>query len=94
MAQFTIDIPDELLPALVVEFGLVQGSTTATTPEEYFQGSIVETVRQRAEIYKVGPYFTGPIDPRFNADGTPFGFVPTVDPAILEDGAVIAEEAV
>ena len=94
MAQFTIDIPDELLPALVVEFGLVQGSTTATTPEEYFQGSIVETVRQRAEIYKVGPYFTGPIDPQYNADGTPFGVAPTVDPAILEDGAVIAEEAV
>ena len=95
MAQFTIDIPDELLPALVVEFGLVQGSTTATTPEEYFQGSIVETVRQRAEIYKVGPYFTGPIDPQYNADGTPFGFVaPVADPAILEDGAVIAEEAV
>ena len=94
MAQFTIDIPDELLPALVVEFGLVQGSTTAATPEEYFQGSIVETVRQRAEIYKVGPYFTGPTDPQFNADGTPFGFAPIVDPAILEDGAVIAEEAV
>ena len=55
MAQFTIEIPDELLPALVVEFGLVQGSTTATTPEEYFQASIVETVRQRAEAYKVGP---------------------------------------
>jgi hypothetical protein len=95
MAQFTIDIPDELLPALVVEFGLVQGSTTATTPEEYFQGSIVETVRQRAEIYKVGPYFTGPTNPQFNADGTPFGVVaPVVDPAILEDDAVIAEEAV
>ena len=48
MAQFTIDIPDELLPALVAEFALVQGSTTATTPEEYFAGSVVETVRQRA----------------------------------------------
>ena len=76
MAQFTIDIPDELLPALVVEFGLVQGSTTATTPEEYFQGSILETVRQRAEMYKVGPYFTGPTDPQFNADGTVFGAPP------------------
>jgi len=93
MAQFSIDIPDELLPALVVEFGLVQGSTTATTPEEYFQASIVETVRQRAESYKVGPYYTGPISPQFNADGTPY-VAPVVDPAILEDGAVIAEEAV
>ena len=73
MAQFTIEIPDELLPALVVEFGLVQGSTTATTPEEYFEASIVETVRQRAEIYKVGPYYLGPIPPQFNADGTPYG---------------------
>ena len=73
--KFTIDIPDELLPALVAEFALVQGSTTATTPEEYFAGSVVETVRQRAEIYKVGPYYVGPVDPQFNADGTLFGVV-------------------
>jgi hypothetical protein len=76
MAQFTIDIPDELLPALAVEFSIVQGSVPATTPEEYFAASIVETVRQRAEIYKVGPYYFGPIDPQFNADGTPYGTVP------------------
>jgi hypothetical protein len=31
MAQFTIEIPDQLLPALAVEFGLVQGSTDAPT---------------------------------------------------------------
>ena len=81
MAQFTIDIPDELLPALVAEFSLVQGSTPATTPEEYFAGSVVETVRQRAEIYKVGPYYVGPVDPQFNADGTLFGVVePEIDP--------------
>jgi ribosomal protein L21E len=71
MAQFTIEIPDQLLPALVVEFGLVQGSTDATTPEEYFQASIVETVRQRAEAYKVGPYFVGAVEPKFLIDGTP-----------------------
>ena len=76
MAQFTIEIPDQLLPALVVEFGLVQGIADATTPEEYFQASIVETVRQRAEAYKVGPYYVGPVDPQYNADGTPFGVVP------------------
>jgi hypothetical protein len=81
MAQFTIDIPDELLPALAAEFLLVQGSTEATTAEEYFAGSVVETVRQRAEIYKVGPYYVGPVDPQFNADGTPFG----VEPAPAEE---------
>jgi hypothetical protein len=78
MAQFTIDIPDELLPALVAEFSLVQGSTPATTPEDYFAASVVETVRQRAELYQVGPYYVGPVDPQFQADGTPFG-APVVD---------------
>jgi len=75
MAQFTVDIPDELLPALVAEFSLVQGSTPAATPEEYFAASVVETVRQRAELYKVGPYYAGPVDPQFRADGKPFGYV-------------------
>lgn len=81
MAQFTIDVPDELLPALVAEFSLVRGSTTATTPEEYFAGSVVETIRQRAEIYRVGPYYVGTVDPQFNADGTLFGVIePEIDP--------------
>jgi hypothetical protein len=86
MAQFTIEIPDELLPALAVEFSLVQGSTTATTPEEYFQDSIVETVRQRAEVYKVGPYYVGPVNPQFRADGKPYGYVdPEPEPEATED---------
>lgn len=74
MAQFSLTIPDELIPALVAEFGIVSaaGGTDATTPEEYFEASIVETVRQRAEAYKVGPYYVGPIPPQFNADGTPY----------------------
>jgi hypothetical protein len=83
MAQFTLDIPDELLPALAAEFSLVQGSTAATTAEEYFAASVVETVRQRAELYKVGPYFVGPVDPQFRADGKPFDYV---DPDPVGDG--------
>jgi hypothetical protein len=82
MAQFVVDIPDELLPALVVEFSLVQGSIAATTLEEYFSASIVETVRQRAEIYKVGPYYIGPTPPQFNADGTPYSPVTEGEPAL------------
>lgn len=74
MAQFTVDIPDELLPALVAEFSIVSGAgaTEAATPEEYFQASVVETIRQRAEAYSVGPYFSGPTPPQFNQDGTPY----------------------
>lgn len=102
MAQFTVDIPDELLPALAAEFLLTQGGTTATTPEEYFQASIVETVRQRAELYKVGPYYVGPVDPQFRADGKPFGYVdpepepePIIDPdAEVLDAPVVEEEVV
>jgi hypothetical protein len=74
MALFELDVPDELLPALVAEFHLVStaGATEATTPEEYFAGSVIETLRQRAELYRVGEYYVGPIDPQFNADGTPY----------------------
>ena len=83
MAQFTIDIPDELLPALAAEFSIVQDSVPATNPQEYFTASVIETVRQRAELYKVGPYYAGPVDPQFNADGTPFG-APVVEPEVGE----------
>ena len=85
MAQFTLDIPDELLPALAVEFSIVSagGGTTATTPEEYFAGSVLETVRQRAELYKVGPYFVGSTPPVWNADGTPY-VAPVVEPEVGE----------
>lgn len=88
MAQFSLVIPDELLPALAAEFSIVSaaGSTEATTPEEYFAASIVETVRQRAEIYKVGPYYFGPIDPQFNADGTAYGTV--TEPPLVEEELV------
>lgn len=105
MAQFILDIPDELLPALVAEFSLVQGSVDAATPEEYFAASVVETVRQRAELYKVGPYYAGPVDPQFRADGKPFGYVDPigpkpeeeliVDPDVeTQDAPVVEEEAV
>jgi hypothetical protein len=82
MAQFTLKLPDELLPALVAEFSLVKDFTEAETPEAYFAASVVETVRQRAELYKVGPYFEGPKEPQFNQDGTPYV---APEPEIEED---------
>jgi len=93
MTQFTLEIPDELLPALVAEFSLVQGSTTATTPEEYFAASVVEIVRQRAELYKVGPYYAGPVNPQFNADGKPYGYVEP-EPETLETNDTTTEPEV
>ena len=73
MAQFSFELPDELIPALIAEYWIVSvaGDTSATSPEEYFKESIIETVRQRAKEYKVGPYFEGVVQPRFLVDGTP-----------------------
>lgn len=69
MALFTVDLPNELLPGLVAELSTMPD---APTPEEYFQSSAIELLRQRCEVYKVGPYYTGPTPPQFNADGTPY----------------------
>ena len=69
MALFTVDLPNEFLPGLVAELSTMPD---APTPEEYFQASAVELLRQRCEAYKVGPYYVGPIPPQFNADGTPY----------------------
>ena len=77
MALFTVDLPNELLPGLVAELSTMPD---APTPEEYFQASAVELLRQRAEAYKVGPYYVGPIPPQFNADGTPYE-APAEEPA-------------
>ena len=73
MSQLTITVPDELLPAITAEFLAIKtgNGTEAASPEEYFQESVVEIIRQRAELLKVGPYFKGAVEPRFLADGTP-----------------------
>lgn len=95
MAQFFLTVPDELLPALAAEFSIVSaaGGTEATTAEEYFAGSVIEIVRQRAEIYKVGPYYIGPTPPQFNADGTPYPPV-TEDELVPEINHASSEESV
>jgi hypothetical protein len=73
MADFTISVPNELLPALQAEFLIVSstGATAAATAEEYFAASVIETLRQRCETYKVGPYYVGALEPKFLADGSP-----------------------
>jgi hypothetical protein len=54
----------------------------------------VEIVRQRAEIYKVGPYFEGAVEPKFLIDGMPnpayqgadaIALPPEPEPEIEED---------
>lgn len=69
MAQFTVDIPDELLPGLVAKLSTI---SNAPTLDEYFAASAVELMRQCCKVYKVGPYYVGAILPQFNADGKPY----------------------
>lgn len=89
MAQFTLDVPDELLPGLVAEISTLQDKVT---PEEYFQASAVELLRQRCAVYKVGPYYVGPTPPQFNQDGTPY--TPPQADEIAPAGDVVTEPAV
>ena len=82
MAQFTLDVPDELLPGLVAEISTLQDKVT---PEEYFQASAVELLRQRCAVYKVGPYYVGPTPPQFNQDGTPYVAPVDNDTSVAEE---------
>jgi hypothetical protein len=94
MANFSLPIPDELLPALTAEFLIVSstGATTASSAEEYFAASVVEIVRQRAEIYKVGPYFEGAVEPRFLADGMPNPAYQGADAIVLPEPEIESDE--
>jgi hypothetical protein len=94
MAVFSLTIPDELLPALQAEFLIVStaGATEAATAEEYFAGSVLETVRQRAEIYKVGPYFEGAVEPKFLIDGMPNPAYSGDDAIVLPEPEIVLEE--
>jgi hypothetical protein len=84
---FSLEVPDELLPALQAEFLIVStaGATDAATAEEYFAASVIETLRQRCETYKVGPYYVGALEPKFLADGSP-------NPAYQGSDAIVLPE--
>jgi hypothetical protein len=73
MQTFTISIPSELIPAIEAEYLAVStgGGTSASSAAEYFEASVIESVRQRAALYKVGGYHPGvvTVQPRFLADG-------------------------
>lgn len=82
MATFTVDIPEELLPGLIAELHTLPAGTS---PEQYFAASAVELLRQRCEVYKVGPYYVGPVLPKFCADGTLY----SADPVGVTDVTMI-----
>jgi hypothetical protein len=84
MAQFLIDVPDELAPGVIATAAL-QGMA----PEDVVQEYAIALATKTCQDLKVGPYYTGPIPPQFNADGTPY-----VAPPLDNDTTVLAEEEV
>jgi len=65
--DFTITIDDTLVPGIIATANL-EGKDPEDVVAEY-----AESVSRKAcQDLKVGPYYTGPIAPQFNADGTPY----------------------
>lgn len=79
--DYTISIPDELVPGIVATAYAEQRQ-----PSEVIATRAEAMARKACEDYKVGPYYVGPIPPDFNADGTPY-VAPAEDPAPVEEPA-------
>jgi hypothetical protein len=67
MAMFEITIDDTLAPGIIAT-----ASLEGKTPEEVVEEYATSMATKVCQDLKVGPYYTGPVNPQFNADGTPY----------------------
>jgi hypothetical protein len=67
MAEFIISIDNSLAPGIIAT-----ASLEGKTPEEVVNEYAEALANKTCQDLKVGPYYTGPIPPQFNADGTPY----------------------
>ena len=65
--DYQISIPDELIPGIVAT-AYAEGKQPEDVVSEYAESM----ARKVCQDLKVGPYYTGPIPPAFNQDGTPY----------------------
>lgn len=74
MAQITITIPDEFVPGVLARmYDANQSREVPYANVEEFLSEYSEALASGACFdYKVGPFYVGPINPKFNADGTPY----------------------
>jgi hypothetical protein len=77
MATFEITIDDTLAPGIIAT-AILEGKEPEEVVSEYATGMATKVCQD----LKVGPYYTGPIPPQFNADGTPYV---APEPEIEED---------
>jgi hypothetical protein len=67
MATFQITIDDTLAPGIIAT-AILEGKQPEKVVEEYATSMATKVCQD----LKVGPYYTGPVPPQFNADGTPY----------------------
>jgi hypothetical protein len=67
MATFNISIDDTLVPGIIATAALEE-----KTPEDVVEEYATSMATKACQDFKVGPYYTGPTPPQFNADGTPY----------------------
>lgn len=73
MPTFNIQIPAEYLPGIVAAMNAAnKKGASYGSPDEFANAFAAETALRWCEQYKVGQYWEGPVNPEFNADGTPF----------------------
>lgn len=69
---YTVTIPADL-NAGIIAIGYAETTVEApVTPEDVVQRYALAAAQKACQDMKVGPYYTGPIPPQFNADGTPY----------------------
>jgi len=88
---YEITIDDTLAPGIIAT-----ASLEGKTPEEVVEEYATSMATKVCQDLKVGPYYTGPIPPQFNADGTPYVAPIVEDEPALEtnDTTVPVEEGV
>ena len=79
--DYTITIPDELIPGIVAI-----AYTEGRQPEDVVQEYATTAANKACQDYQVGPYWVMP-EPRFNQDGTPY-----TPPAIEDNDTSVPEE--
>jgi hypothetical protein len=86
MAEFIISIDDSLAPGIIAT-----ASLEGKTPEDVVNEAAEAAATKACQDLKVGPYYTGPIPPQFNADGTPYVAPIVEDEPVLETNDTSSE---
>ena len=78
MAEFLISIDDSLAPGIIATATL-----EGKAPEDVVNEAAAAAATKACQDLKVGPFYVGPIEPQFNADGTPYT-APAEEPEVEE----------